>query len=195
MEEESVGGSVLADHVRVIDLSKAPGSRSTWSRPLPVVLLWGLVEPLFVSNPFQPSSRIRCMALRAFGARIGRNVVFRPRTRVRFPWKLEIGANSWIGEGVWFHNQDFVRVGSNAVISQETMLTTGTHDIRGDMALRTRPIRIGDGAWIAARCLITGGVSIGRSAVIGPMSLVQGEVQAGQVIRLSSKTMSYSRFD
>lgn len=180
--------------VPVIDLAVAPGSRATWSRPLVVILLWGLAEPLLVSNPLQPSSRLRCAVLRAFGARIGENVIFRPRTRVRFPWKLRIGRNCWVGEGVWFHNQDEIDVGDNVAISQDAFLTTGTHDIRRDMALRTRPIRIEDGAWICARCVITGGVTIGRSSVVGPMSVVQRDIESGVVTRVKTEFVTYPRF-
>ena len=133
--------------VPVIDLSTAPGERLAWDRPTWLVYLWGICELLFVTNPWQISSGLRIRVLRAFGAEIGSHVVFRPRTRVRFPWKLHIGDRSWIGEGVWFHNQDHVYVGSDVVISQETMLTTGSHAHRRDMALLTRPIRVEDGAW------------------------------------------------
>ena len=161
---------------RVIDLSKAPGERAAWDSPAWVVYLWGICELLFVTNPWQISSGIRVRVLRAFGAEIGEGVVFRPRTRVKFPWKLHIGDRSWIGEGVWFHNQDHIYVGHDVVISQETFLTTGSHRHRFDMALITRPIFVGDGSWITSRCLVLGGTSIGRSAVIAPMSRVSGRV-------------------
>lgn len=162
--------------IPVINLSQAPGERATWDRPAWAVYLWAVCELIFVTNPWQISSGLRVRVLRAFGAEIGDGVVFRPRTRVKFPWKLHIGARSWIGEGVWFHNQDHVFVGHDAVISQETFLTTGTHALRADMALRTRPIEIGAGAWVTSRCVVLGGSSIGESAVIAPLSVVRGVV-------------------
>lgn len=165
----------------MIDLSKAPGERAAWDRPVWVVYAWGVCELLFLTNPWQISSSLRVAVLRLFGARIGTGVVFRPRTRVRFPWKLEIGDRSWIGEGVWFHNQALISVGSDVVISQETMLTTGSHAVHRDMALITRPIRIGDGAWVTTRCLVLGGADIGVSAVIQPHTVVRGDVPAGAV--------------
>ncbi|GAA1701551.1 DapH/DapD/GlmU-related protein [Microcella alkalica] len=167
--------------VRVIDLAKAPGERQAWDRPKLVVYVWAIAELLFVTNPWQASSRLRITVLRLFGASIGQSVVFRPRTRVRFPWKLSIGDRSWIGEGVWFHNQDLIEVGHDVVISQETFLTTGSHAHRIDMALVTRPIVIGPGAWITSRCVVLGGTDIGTSAVIKPMTVVQGVVPANTV--------------
>jgi putative colanic acid biosynthesis acetyltransferase WcaF len=86
--------------VRVIDLSKAPGERDAWDRPSWVVYLWALCELAFVTNPFQISSGLRVRVLRLFGAEIGEGVIMRPRLRVKFPWKLSVGARSWIGEGV-----------------------------------------------------------------------------------------------
>lgn len=166
---------------QVIDLAKAPGAGEAWDKPRMVVYMWGVCELLFVTNPWQISSRLRVAALRAFGAEIGPGVTFRPRTRVRFPWKLHIGAGCWIGEGVWFHNQDDVHVGSNVVISQECFITTGSHRARSDMGLVTSPVRIDDGAWITTRCMVLGGAHVGRSAVVEPLTVVRGEVPPNAV--------------
>ena len=149
----------------VIDLAQAPGA----------------CELLFVSNPWQISSRLRVAVLRAFGAEIGPGVTFRPRTRVKFPWKLHIGAGCWIGEGVWFHNQDDVYIGANAVVSQECFITTGSHRARSDMGLITSPVYIDDGAWVTSRCMVLGGAHIGQSAVVEPLTVVRGEVPPNAV--------------
>lgn len=161
--------------IPVIDLALAPGQRAAWDQPRWKVYLWSVTELLLVTSPWQVSSRLRVGVLRIFGAEIGRSVVFRPRTRVRFPWKLHIGDRSWIGEGVWFHNQDHIYIGHDVVVSQDTMMTTGSHRHRKDMALVTRPIRVENGAWVTARCLVLGGSVIGNSALIRPMSLIAGE--------------------
>jgi putative colanic acid biosynthesis acetyltransferase WcaF len=166
---------------RVIDLSAAPGARESWDVPRWKVYAWGVVELLLVSNPWQVSSRIRRAALVAFGARIGRGVVLRPRMRVRFPWKLTLGDRSWIGEDVWLHNQDELVIGSDAVISQGTFITTGSHAHRRDMALLTRPVRIEDGAWVTARCIVLGGSRIGVSALITPGTVVATDVPDGMI--------------
>lgn len=165
--------------IPVISLAKAPGQREAWDKPSWVVYLWGACELLFITNPWQISNRFRVLVLRAFGAEIGTGVIMRPRIRVKFPWKLHIGNDSWIGEGVWFHNQDHIYVGHDVCISQETMLTTGSHAYKKDMALITKPITIEPGAWITSRCMILGGSQIGRNAVVRPMTVVSGVVQDG----------------
>jgi putative colanic acid biosynthesis acetyltransferase WcaF len=185
---------MTTDVTRVISLKSAPGERTTWGRPRAMVYLWGIAELLFVTNPWQISSGLRIKVLRAFGAEIGEGVIFRPRTRVRFPWKLHVEDDSWIGEGVWFHNQDHIYVGHDVVISQETFLTTGSHAHKRDMALITRPIHIEAGAWITSRCMVLGGSRIGASALVRPMSLVQGDVPAGAVASGNPATVIGSRF-
>lgn len=171
-----------SDNVPVIDLSKAPGERAAWDRPVWQVLLWSVVELLLVTNPWQISSSLRVGTLRLFGAEIGHGVIFRPRTRVKFPWKLHIGDRTWIGEGVWFHNQNHIHVGSDVVISQDTFLTTGSHAHRRDMALITRPITIERGAWITSRCVVLGGATVSVSALVRPLTVVTGMVPANSIV-------------
>jgi putative colanic acid biosynthesis acetyltransferase WcaF len=174
-------GTTVSD-IPVIDLSKAPGERAAWDRPAWLVYLWAVCELLFVTNPWQISSGLRVRVLRAFGAKIGRGVVFRPRTRVKFPWKLSIGDRSWIGEGVWIHNQDWVRIDHDAVLSQDTFVTTGSHRHRSDMGLVTRPISIAAGAWITSRCVVLGGTSLGVSCLVTAGSVVSGTIAANTIV-------------
>lgn len=179
---------------RVIDLSLAPGEKAAWGKPKAVVYLWAVAELIFVSSPWQISSRVRVAVLRMFGAEIGKNVIFRPRTRVKFPWKLRVGDRSWIGEGVWIHNQESVDIGCDVVISQESMITTGSHALRRDMALIMKPIVVQDGVWLTSRCLVTGGVTVGESAVVEPMSLISRDVPAGMIMQSSRDVILRPRF-
>lgn len=159
------------------DLTKATQGSFLRSRPRLIEALWIVTEFLLVTNPLQPSSRLRAAALRFFGAIVGRNVILRPRLRVKYPWNIVIGDNSWVGEGVWIHNQDKVYIGKNTVISQETFITTGSHDIYGGMDLQTAPVVIGDGVWVTSRCIVLPGVEIGNCAVITPGSVVHKSLQ------------------
>jgi putative colanic acid biosynthesis acetyltransferase WcaF len=181
--------------VPVIALRDAPGRRETWGRPAWIVYLWALCEWLFVTNALQPSSALRVWVLKRFGATIGTGVIFRARTRVRFPWKLEIGSDSWIGEGVWIHNQDLVRIGHDVVISQETFITTGSHAHRRDMALLTSPVVIEPGAWLTTRCIVLGGVTVGRSALVGPGIVVATDVTPNTIVKSSPGAVSGTRLE
>lgn len=185
----------MTEPVRVIDLSKAPGARKAWDRPRLVVYAWALCELLFVTNPFQISSGLRVRVLRLFGADIAEGVIMRPQLRVKFPWKLSVGARSWIGEGVWIHNQARMEIGSDVVVSQGSFLTTGTHAFRTDMALETSPVVIEDGVWITSRCMVLAGSQIGRSALILPNTVVRGVVPAGTLFGTPSGQVVGQRFD
>lgn len=134
-----------------------------------------------MTNSLQLSSKIRCYALRAFGAEIGKGVILRPRMRVKFPWNLTIGDNSWIGEGVWIHNQDKVIIGNDVCVSQETFITTGSHRFREDMGLETKPVQIEAGVWVCSRVVITAGTFIGQSAVIPAGSVCSGVISPNTI--------------
>lgn len=129
--------------------------------------LWIVVQAMFVSSAL-PGSAHRRLLLRLFGARIGKRVVLKPGVRVKFPWRLSIGDNSWIGEHAWIDNLAQVRIGANCCISQGAYLCTGSHDWSAQgFDLITRAITIEPGAWIAARAVVGPGVTAGRGAVLG----------------------------
>ncbi|MFF2650217.1 WcaF family extracellular polysaccharide biosynthesis acetyltransferase [Streptomyces sp. NPDC058045] len=131
-----------------------------------VQALWFAVMNLLFMAWFCPA-RLRVALLRAFGARIGEGVLIRHRVRVLWPWKLTVGDHTWIGEGAWILNLEPVTLGSNVCVSQEALLCTGSHDHRAaDFRYRNAPVRVEDGAWIAARATVLAGVTVGRHSVV-----------------------------
>ncbi len=179
---------------RVIPLAKVPPAPTGWGRPGWHVALWRLAEWAVVSNTLQPSSALRAAVLRRFGARIGTGVVIRPRVRVRFPWNLEVGDDCWIGEGVWISNRERVLLEHDVVLSQETFVTTGSHDARRDMKVVARPVVVRAGAWVTTRCIVLGGVEIGTSAVVTPGTVVRSDVPAGMVVGQPEPQVLRARF-
>lgn len=75
------------------------------------------------------------------------------------------------------------------------MITTGSHMLRHDMALITKPTVIEDGVWITSRCMLTGGVRVGASAVVEPMTLVSQDVPAGVIVKTRREITTNPRFD
>jgi putative colanic acid biosynthesis acetyltransferase WcaF len=147
-------------------------------RPALVELLWIIVQALFVSS-WVPGSWHRRALLRAFGARIGDRVVLKPGVRVKFPWRLTIGDNSWIGELTWIDNLADVRIGADCCISQGAYLCTGSHHwSQPGFDLITAPITLETGAWIAARACVGPGVTLGRGAVLGLGSVAGRDLDA-----------------
>jgi putative colanic acid biosynthesis acetyltransferase WcaF len=116
---------------------------------------------------------IRRRVLVAFGAKMGVGGTCRRGVRVTFPWKLEVGDNSWLGEDVWLLNLAPIRIGSNVCISQRAFLCTGNHDwSHHALRLLTAPITIEDGAWIGASSFVGPGVTVGTHAVVTAGSVV-----------------------
>jgi len=157
----------------LVDLRNYDQSWFERGRPDWYVLLWWLVQAIVFPITPQPMNSIRCLVLRWFGAKIGKGVLIRPTARFTYPWKVEIGDYSWIGDNVVFYSLDRISIGDHCVISQKSYLCTGSHDF-SDRAFRleTNEITIGHGVWIATDCFIAPGVQIGSNAVIGTRSTV-----------------------
>jgi putative colanic acid biosynthesis acetyltransferase WcaF len=157
---------------RVIDLSRAGKGNYVARRSFLIEAVWFLIEACIINNKLVPSSALRVALLRLFGARIGKGCRFVHPLRVKAPWNLEVGNHCWFGVGVWIYNQAPIRIGSHVCISQDTFLTAGSHDMSTTMDLHVAPIVIEDGVWITSKCIVQMGVTIGRSAVVTPLSVV-----------------------
>jgi len=151
-------------------------------RPGWYVLLWWLVQAIVFPLSLQPMNGLRCGVLRLFGAKIGQQVLIRPTARFTYPWKVEIGDFSWIGDDVIFYSLERITLGKQVVVSQKTYLCTGDHDFTNPtFALKVAPIVIGNGAWVATDCFVAPGVTIGANTVVGARSSVFRSLPAGKV--------------
>jgi putative colanic acid biosynthesis acetyltransferase WcaF len=166
-----------------VDLSRFDNSGFKRGRPLPVEILWRVCSAFLFQSPLLPCLRTKRAVLRLFGARIGRGVVIKPRVTITFPWKLSVGDHSWIGEEVFLDSLDRIEIGSNVCISQRAYLCTGSHDSRSaTFDLVTKPIRVDDGAWIAAGALIAPGVTVGSNALVQIGSVVRKDVGNDSIV-------------
>src|SRR3990167_3886547 len=87
-------------------------------------LLWYGVNAVLINSWLWPESRLKCVVLRVFGAKVGKGVVLKPRVNIKYPWHLQLGDHVWIGEGVWIDNLVPVRIGSHVCLSQDAFLLT-----------------------------------------------------------------------
>ncbi|HEY3535806.1 MAG: putative colanic acid biosynthesis acetyltransferase [Trinickia sp.] len=163
---------------RVIDLSRAGKGNYVARRSRLIEAIWFLVEACVINNKLLPISAVRVALLRLFGAKIGTGCRFVHPLRVKAPWNLEVGDHCWFGVDVWIYNQAPIRIGSHVCISQGTFLSAGSHDMSTTMDLRVAPIVIEDGVWITSKCVVQMGVTIGRSAVVTPLSVVHRSLDA-----------------
>ncbi|NRO95830.1 putative colanic acid biosynthesis acetyltransferase [Paraburkholderia sp. NMBU_R16] len=170
------GGSAAAG--RVIDLSRAGKGNYVARRSRLIEAIWFLIEACVINNKLLPISAVRVALLRLFGAKIGTGCRFVHPLRVKAPWNLEVGDHCWFGVDVWIYNQAPIRIGSHVCISQGTFLSAGSHDMSTTMDLHVAPIVIEDGVWITSKCVVQMGVTIGRSAVVTPLSVVHRSLDA-----------------
>ncbi len=135
--------------------------------------LWYITNVIVFMNPLFPFYAPKRWLLRLFGAKISSGVVIKPRVNIKFPWRLRIGENSWVGEGAWIDNLADISIGDNVCLSQDTYLMTGNHDYKSvAFTLITNPIQIHDGAWVGARATVCPGVTVGRNAVLSAGSVM-----------------------
>ena len=107
-----------------------------------------------------------------FGAKIGKGVVLKPGINIKYPWNLEIGDFTWIGENVWIDNLVPVYIGANVTLSQGAMLLTGSHDYKAHtFDLLVKQIKLEEGTWIGAQAIVCPGVTCYSHSVLAVGSI------------------------
>lgn len=182
MNQESAKLPPVLTAKPLIDLRQYDQAGFDRGRPGWYVLLWWLVQGVAFPLTPHPFNSLRCRLLRLFGAKIGKAVLVRPTARFTYPWKVEIGDYSWIGDDVVFYSLESIQIGEHCVISQKSYLCTGSHDAQDPkFGLLTAPIAIGNGVWVATDCFIGAGVQIGANALVGARSSVFSSLPEQQV--------------
>ncbi|MDF7826692.1 hypothetical protein P4B35_21865 [Pontiellaceae bacterium B12227] len=145
-------------------------------------IFWGIGKLLFRAVP-RPLYAPRRFLLRCFGARIGRKVNIAHSASIYFPWNLEIGDWSAIGEGTRIYNLGKISIGARATISQGAHLCAGTHEFSAPATpLLTPPIRVDGQAWICADAFVGPGVTVGEGAVVGARAVVVKDVDPWAIV-------------
>lgn len=142
-------------------------------------LVWYFINVLFFLNPFNPFSSIKVRLLRLFGAKVGTGVNIKPCVNIKYPWLLEVGNYTWIGENVWIDNLARVKIGNNVCISQGAMLLCGNHNYKKPtFDLIIGEITLEDGSWIGARSQVCPGVTARSHAMLGVGSVANHDLEA-----------------
>lgn len=165
------------------DIAANRASRKWTPAELAGRTVWELLSPVIFALSPRPFWLWRRLVLRAFGARIGRNVHIHPTARVQIPWNLQLDDYAAVGDRAIIYNLGHVRIGRAATVSQHAHLCAGTHDHRDPaMPLLKPPIDIGDNAWICADAFIGPGVKIGAGAVVAARAVAVRDVADGAIV-------------
>lgn len=142
-------------------------------------LTWYLVNRLFLNTSILFPSVFKSWILKFFGAKIGINIVIKPKVNIKYPWFLSVGDHCWIGENVWIDNLAQVSIGSNVCISQGAMLLTGNHDYKKEsFDLITGEITLEEGVWIGAKSVVCPGVVCKSHSVLAVSSIAAKDLEA-----------------
>lgn len=130
-----------------------------------------------------PFHFVRRTFLRACGMRIGKGVCLMRGTMVIRPDQITIGDRCIIGFNCFLGGEGTIQIGHDVNIASFSVLLGGYHDI-DDPTFRSilNPIIIEDHAWLATRVTVTGGVKIGRGAVVAAAAVVTREVPPYHVV-------------
>jgi len=147
-------------------------------------MLWRIIWTLFVKPfPRNMARKWKVLLLRIFGANIHSTCIIYSSAKISMPWNLVMKEHSCIANSVIIENSSIVTLGAYSIISQYSYLCTATHDIRdNNFPQYSKPIKLGRRSWVAARCFIGPGVTIGEGAVVGASSNVFKDVDSWAVV-------------
>lgn len=151
--------------------------RSAW-----VVQLWWLVQSTVFRWSPQVAYSFRATLLRLFGAKVGQKVLIRPSAKVTYPWRVEIGDRSWIGDDVVIYSLGSIFIGADTVISQRCYICAADHDYTvQSFPIRSFDVRIESQCWIATDTFVGPGVKIGCGCVVGARSSVFNDLPSAMI--------------
>jgi len=159
---------------------------NSWYKPGNSIkrIIWYFINVIFFINPLNPSSKLKILLLKIFGAKIGIGVNIKPGVNIKYPWKLNVGDYSWIGENVWIDNLDLVTIGKNCCISQGAILLCGNHNYKKEtFDLLIEPITLEDGVWVGAQSMLTPGTFCETHSVLSVQSVSCGTLEAYSIYR------------
>jgi putative colanic acid biosynthesis acetyltransferase WcaF len=145
-------------------------------------LNWNICWAILYRTSPRPLHAWRSFLLRLFGAQMGPNCHFYPKSKVWAPWNLVCADQVTAGDGVEIYNPAPITLGSHAILSQEAYLCGATHDYDDPaFPLIAYAMTIGPYAWVCARASVAPGVNVGEGAVLGLGSVATRTLEAWTV--------------
>lgn len=147
-----------------------------------------LANSLLVPLPKEAGGRIRSAAYRLIGIKVGRGTSIGKGMHVegmgRPYGRLSIGEDCWI-RAARFELNERVTVGNKVVISDDCLITTDTHEIgppdQRFGRLTSRPVVIGDGAWICRKSMVIA-ASVGAGSIVASSAVVTKDVPPNTMV-------------
>jgi putative colanic acid biosynthesis acetyltransferase WcaF len=140
--------------------------------------LWYVTNNFIFRSYLFPFYSLKRSILNLYGAKVGNKVIIKPGVNIKYPWLLEIGAYSWIGECVWIDNLALVKIGNNVCVSQGALLLTGNHNYKKTgFDLMIGQIVLEEGCWIGAKSVVCPGVICKTYSVLNVNSVAVHDLE------------------
>lgn len=149
----------------------------------PRLHLYNLASSLL---PPRAPAALRARLLRLAGFYVGSGTVIGGSLKItggrELVSRLVVGDDCTLGGDLIFDLSETIRIGDRVTIEPGVMLLTSTHELdfpkhrAGKLILK--PVSIGDGAWLRARCIVLPGVNIGAGAVVEAGAVLNKDVEA-----------------
>jgi putative colanic acid biosynthesis acetyltransferase WcaF len=145
-------------------------------------LTWNVCWALLYRISPRPMHGWRSFLLRLFGATMGRDCHFYPRSKVWAPWNLICADGVAAADGVEIYNPAPVTFGSHAILSQDAYVCGATHDYEDPtFPLIAFAMSFGAYSWVCARASVAPGVNLEEGAVLGLGSVATRNLEAWTV--------------
>lgn len=131
--------------------------------------------------------KLRMVALRMQGAKIGQNSFIRAGSYIAFPKNLEMGQESKINDACRLYLFERLSIGNNVEIGPEFLVYTGEHHFSDPDKPLTKqgthhaPVRIDDDVYMGARVTILKGVHVQSRTIIAAGSVVTNNLESGYI--------------
>lgn len=134
--------------------------------------------------PIYVGSRLRTQLLRMIGFDFGAGTVIWGKLQLVGPAplteQLNVGEECWINTECYFELGEKITIGDRVSIGQQVMILTNSHhigdEIRRAGSLQSKPVSVGNGAWLSTRCTILPGVTIGEGSIVAAGAIVTKSV-------------------
>lgn len=143
-----------------------------------------LINPaLTIGRRVEIGPGVRILLRKGGRMRIGERTVLEPNCLVvAAGGTLEIGADSFVGQGSVIAAHENIRIGADALIASNVTIRDQDHGTSARpyrcQEFVTSPIVIGSNVWLGAGAVVLKGVSIGDNAIIGANAVVTKSVPA-----------------
>ena len=149
-----------------------------------------LARLILMPLPIHVGSRLRVAVLRLAGFQIGVGTLMWGTPTftgdAKLYSKLTIGQRCWLNVGCFLDLGAPITIGDQVALGHEVIILTSSHEIgplaQRAAALYTKPVTIGDGAWLGARCTILPGVCIGAGAIVAAGAVVNRDIAPNTMV-------------